>query len=83
MAKSNSVLQTDLYQLTMGYGYWKKGMAEREAVFHLYFRRAPFGEKCAIVAGLEQALEWLKEFKFRDTEIEYLRSLNQVTKIVL
>ena len=31
-------LLTDLYELTMAYGYWKSGMAERESVFHLYFR---------------------------------------------
>ena len=31
-------LCTDLYQLTMGCGYWKAGESEREAVFHLFFR---------------------------------------------
>ena len=36
-------LLTDLYQLTMASGYWKSGQADREAVFHLTFRRAPFG----------------------------------------
>ena len=35
-------LVTDLYQLTMAYGYWKEGIAEREAVFHQFFRQAPF-----------------------------------------
>ena len=35
-------LLTDLYQLTMAAGYWKAGHAEREAVFHLTFRRPPF-----------------------------------------
>ena len=35
-------LLTDLYQLTMAYGYWKSGRAEREAVFHLLFRKSPF-----------------------------------------
>jgi len=75
MATNQSVLQTDLYQLTMSYGYWKKGMAEREAVFHLYFRKAPFGENTAIAAGLESALDWLKEFKFSDDEINYLSTL--------
>ena len=35
-------LLTDLYQLTMAYGYWKTGMADQEAVFHLLFRKQPF-----------------------------------------
>ena len=35
-------LLTDLYQLTMACGYWKSGQADREAVFHLTFRRPPF-----------------------------------------
>ena len=40
-------LVTDLYQLTMACGYWKAGHSEREAVFHLTFRRPPFGARCA------------------------------------
>ena len=35
-------LLTDLYQLTMACGYWRSGIAEREAVFHLHFRKIPF-----------------------------------------
>ena len=35
-------LLTDLYQLTMAYGYWKLGTADKEAVFHLSFRKNPF-----------------------------------------
>src|ERR1044071_1804104 len=45
-------LLTDLYQLSMACGYWKAGTAEREAVFHLTFRRAPFGGGYAIAAGM-------------------------------
>ena len=37
--RSSLALATDLYQLTMAYGYWKAGVHEREAVFHLTFRR--------------------------------------------
>jgi len=36
--RQSLTLLTDLYQLTMAYGYWKHGIAEREAVFHLFFR---------------------------------------------
>lgn len=71
----HSALLTDLYQLTMGQGYWAKGMAEREAVFHLFFRRAPFGETGAIAAGLGPAVDFLANLKFDDEEIGFLASL--------
>ena len=45
-------LLTDLYQLTMAYGYWKLGKAEQRAAFHLYFRRPPFAGGYAVTAGL-------------------------------
>ena len=53
-------LLTDLYQLTMACGYWKAGTADREAVFHLTFRRAPFGGGYAIASGITPALGYLQ-----------------------
>jgi len=50
-------LLTDLYQLTMAYGYWRAGLHEREAVFHLYFRKAPFEGGYAVAAGLALAVD--------------------------
>lgn len=71
----NLSLLTDLYQLTMGYGYFRHGLAEREAVFHLFFRRAPFQGAFAIAAGLETALDYLQNFHFAEDDIAYLASL--------
>ncbi len=68
-------LLTDLYQLTMAYGYWKQGRAEREAVFHLYFRRPPFNGGYAVTAGLETALEFVETFRFDPGDLDYLASL--------
>jgi nicotinate phosphoribosyltransferase len=68
-------LLTDLYQLTMAYGYWKLGRADLEAVFHLFFRKAPFAGGYAIAAGLGLALDYIREFEFDATDIEYLASL--------
>lgn len=68
-------LLTDLYQLTMAYGYWKNGMAEREAVFHLYFRKNPFGGGYTVAAGLEHAVQYLQALKFTDEDLAYLGSL--------
>ncbi|MBS0626506.1 MAG: nicotinate phosphoribosyltransferase [Verrucomicrobia bacterium] len=68
-------LLTDLYQLTMVYGYWKSGLASRHAVFHLNFRKWPFKGGYAIAAGLETAVKFIEKFHFSDTDLEYLESL--------
>jgi nicotinate phosphoribosyltransferase len=69
-------LLTDLYQLTMAYGYWKIGRAQDEAVFHLFFRQNPFAGGYAICAGLEYVIDFLKSFVFNDEDIDYLRTLS-------
>ncbi len=68
-------LLTDLYELTMAYGYWKTGMSSKEAVFHLFFRKNPFGGSFALAAGLETALNLLKEFRFDPSDLAYLEKL--------
>ncbi|HEX2900574.1 MAG TPA: nicotinate phosphoribosyltransferase [Bacteroidia bacterium] len=69
-------LLTDLYQLTMAYGYWKNGMAEREAVFHLFYRSNPFKGGYAICAGLESAIGLMEGFHFPADDLAYLATLN-------
>lgn len=68
-------LLTDLYQLTMAYGYWHSGQAGRPAVFHLFFRNAPFGSGFTVCCGLAAAIEHLRDFRFEPEDLEYLRSL--------
>lgn len=68
-------LLTDLYQLTMAHGYWKTGCQEHEAVFHLSFRRQPFGGGYSIAAGLEPVADFLRRFRFEAGDIAYLASL--------
>ena len=72
---SSLALLTDLYQVTMAAGYWKAGIADRRAVFHLTFRRHPFGGAYAIAAGIEPALDYLERFRFDGSDLEYLASL--------
>lgn len=68
-------LLTDLYQLTMAYGYWKEGIADREAVFHHFFRKAPFGGAFAVAAGIQSVAAWLEDLRFRDDDVAYLKEL--------
>lgn len=73
--RSSLALLTDLYQLTMAYGYWKSGVAERDAVFHLFFRKIPFGGGYAVAAGLATAIEYMQQFRFAADDLDYLGSL--------
>ncbi len=68
-------LLTDLYQLTMAYGYWKSGTATKEAVFHLHFRKPPFGSGFTVACGLEAAIDFVESFRFGDEDLAYLGTL--------
>ena len=75
MTRTSLALLTDLYQLTMAYGYWKLGRSERHAAFHLCFREPPFAGGYAVAAGLAPAVEFLESLSFDSSDIEYLASL--------
>jgi len=79
----NEALLTDLYQITMAYGYWKNNLHSQEATFHLFYRRAPFGESAAIVAGTCPAIDYLENLSFDDNELRYLASLKGPDGIAL
>jgi nicotinate phosphoribosyltransferase len=68
-------LLTDLYQVTMAYGYRKQGRVEDEAVFNLFFREVPFGGGYAVAAGLGPAVDYLKNFHFTPDDAAYLSTL--------
>jgi nicotinate phosphoribosyltransferase len=76
-------LLTDLYQLTMACGYWKSGTSEREAVFHLTFRRPPFGGGYAIAAGIAPALAYLRRLRFAPEDLAYLATLRDAERAPL
>ena len=71
----NLTLLTDLYQLTMGYGFYRNGKHEDEVVFDLFFRKNAL-ITYSLAAGLEQAMDYLLNWHFDDEDIAYLRSLN-------
>jgi nicotinate phosphoribosyltransferase len=68
-------LLTDLYQLTMAYGYWKTGRADQEAVFHLHFRKQPFRGGFTLACGLSDCIQYLRGFKFEKSDLDYLGQL--------
>jgi nicotinate phosphoribosyltransferase len=73
--RDSLALNTDLYELTMAYGYWNQGLADHEAVFNLHFREHPFDGGYTVAAGLEFVHDYLQNFDFRDDDIAYLATL--------
>lgn len=72
--KLNLTMLTDFYEITMANGYFQSDMADDIAYFDMFFRRVPDGGGYAIMAGLEQLIDYLKGLKFTEEDIEYLRS---------
>ncbi len=69
----NYTMLTDFYELTMANGYFKEGMRDKIAYFDMYFRQAPDGAGLAIMAGVEQLIDYLKNLHFTEEDIEFLR----------
>ena len=69
----NLTMLTDFYELTMANGYFVNNLADTVACFDMFFRRVPDDGGFAIMAGVEQLVEYLDNLKFTDEDIECLR----------
>jgi len=74
-AVPSRALLTDLYQLTMAYGYWRSERSADHAAFHLFFRKAPFAGGYAVAAGLEEAIRFLEDLRFQADDLDFLRTI--------
>ena len=75
MNYDNLTLLTDLYELTMVQGYLESGLSKKFAAFDLFYRENPSRGGYAIAAGLEQAINYLRELKFSAGDLKYLDTL--------
>lgn len=73
---TNMSMLTDFYELTMSKGYLDGGLAGRIACFDLFFRSVPEKGGYAVVAGLEQMIDYLQNIRFMPEDIDYLRERN-------
>lgn len=73
--KRDAGLHTDLYQLTMAAGYFHRGLHARRVSFELFVRRLPKNRRYLVFAGLEAVLEHLRELRFTESQIDYLRTV--------
>ncbi len=70
----NYTMLTDFYELTMANGYFEMGKKDEIAYFDMFFRKVPDDGGFAIMAGLEQVIQYLENLRFTENDIEYLRS---------
>ena len=81
--EKNLTMLTDFYQLTMANGYLENGMADTTAYFDMFFRKVPDGGGYAIMAGVEQLVEYLKNLHFTEADIAYLEGKGCFSKAFL
>lgn len=74
--KNNLTLLTDFYEITMANGYFNNGFKDKIAYFDMFFRRVPDGGGFAIMAGIDQLIEYLENLCFSDADISFLKSKN-------
>ena len=74
MSMMNYTLLCDFYELTMANGYFELGKADEISYFDVFYRKVPDGGGFAIAAGLEQVIEYVKNLKFTEEDIAFLRS---------
>lgn len=80
MDNRNLSMLMDLYEMTMANGVLGTEMQNTTAYFDMFFRRIPDEGGYAIMAGLEQLIEYLNNLSFSEEDVEYLHSLNLFSK---
>ena len=72
--QKNLTMLTDFYEFTMSNGFFVEGMGEKTVYFDMFYRTIPDNGGFAIMAGVEQVIDYLSNLKFSDGDIDYLRS---------
>lgn len=74
--RRNLTMLADYYEFTMANGYLENGIGEKIAYFDMYFRAIPDDGGFAIMAGVEQVIEYLKNLKFSEEDLAFFKSKN-------
>ena len=76
----NLTMLFDYYELTMGQGYFKRGLKDRIAYFDVFYRKNPENGGYAIAAGLEQIVDYINNLRNRIAHHEPICFNNKVEK---
>ncbi len=72
LQERNLTMLTDFYEITMANGYFKNGVGDRITQFDMFFRDVPDKGGFAVMAGVEQLADYLRNLKFTDDDLDYL-----------
>ena len=76
----NYSMLTDFYEITMANGFFNEGYKDRTVYFDMFFRSVPDDGGFAIMAGVEQVIEYLNNLHFTKEDIDYLRKKNMFSE---
>ncbi len=74
-AQKNLTMIMDLYELTMSNGIFDSEMRDETVYFDMFFRRVPDDGGYAVMAGIEQLIEYMNNLEFDESDIAYLKGL--------
>ncbi|KAH0790936.1 nicotinate phosphoribosyltransferase family protein [Histomonas meleagridis] len=69
-----TAMLTDFYQITISRAFFNEGRQDEMATFDLFYRTQPFKGSFAIFAGLADAIHFIKNYKFTEEQLEYIKS---------
>lgn len=76
MNNRNLTMLVDFYEITMANGFFENGRGNQIAYFDMFFRKVPDNAGYAIMAGVQQLIEYIENLRFSEEDIDYLRSKN-------
>ncbi|QVK17434.1 nicotinate phosphoribosyltransferase [Mycoplasmatota bacterium] len=78
--KRNLTLLTDFYEFTMVNGFFEDNKKDTIAYFDMFFRKVPDNGGFAIMAGIEQVIEYIRNLHFTDEDIQFLKNKNMFSE---
>ena len=78
--KNNETMIVDMYELPMSQTYFDTGDKDTYVYFDVFFRKNPFNGGYTVSGGLDNIIDFINNFQYTDSDIEYLRSLNKYSE---
>ena len=72
----NKTMMTDYYEVTMSQAYFDQGCKEEMAYFDVFYRSNPFHGGYLMTGGLGEIIEYIKNFKITEEDIDYLQEIS-------